>query len=147
VANIKGQETRVDIISALQGPEPGLSGTVKSADLQDDIEGLSEGFLGGLTEKKDNIFTGVSGNIEALARSADVFNMKDRIKLASQNRLPGEKFDLVFTFTFELGGTRRVLVSDAKISNFAISNSSRKDYVTFKFDFAADDSLTLPSPI
>jgi len=147
VANIKGQETRVDIISALMGVEPGLSGTVTSADFQDDIEGLSEGFLGGLTEKKDNIFTGVSGNIEALARSADVMGMKDRIKLAAQNRLPGEKFDLVLTFTFELGGTRRILISDAKISNFAITNASRKDYVKFKFDYAADDSLTLPSPV
>ena len=146
MANVKGQEVRVDIISSLMGVEPGLSGSVKSFDDQDDLEGLSEGFLGGLTEEKDNIFTGVSGNLEALSRSADVLNMKDRIKLAAQNRLPGESFSLVFTITFELGGTRRITIPDVKISNFAISASSRKDYLIFKFDYAASDSLTLPSP-
>lgn len=146
MANLKGQEVRIDVISALMGVEPGVAGTVKSFDFQYDIEGLSEGFLGGLTEKKDNIFTGVSGNLEALSRTADVLNLADRIKLAAQNRLPGESFQLVSTYNFELGGVRRVVIADAKISNFSIGASSRKDYVTFKFDYAADDALSLPSP-
>lgn len=145
MANMKGQEIRVDFISATQGVEPGVAGVVKSFEMQYDIEGLSEGFLGGLTEEKDNIFTGVSGNAEQLMRSADALSLLDRIKFVAQLRVPGESFQIVTTYRFEVGGTRRILIPDVKIANPNISASSRKDYVVFKYDFAANDGQILPS--
>lgn len=143
--NMKGQEIRLDFISATQGVEPGLAGVTKSFEHQADIEGLSEGYLGGLTEEKDNIYTGCSGNAEMNLRSADAFSLRDRIKLVAQNRIPGESFQIVATYNFPLGGVRRVVIPDVKISNINVSSPSRKDYVTFKFDYAADDYNTLPS--
>jgi hypothetical protein len=143
--NMKGQEVRVDFISATQGPEPGVAGVVKSLEMQYDIEGLSEGYLGALTEEKDNIFTGISGNLEQNLRTADAFSLADRIKLVAQLRIPGEEFQLVSTYNFPLGGTRRFVLADVKISNINISSPSRKDYVNMKFDFAADDGQLLPS--
>jgi hypothetical protein len=143
--NMKGQEIRIDAISATQGVEPAIAGVVKSGEIQWDIEGLSEGYLGALTEEKDNIFTGISGNLEMNLRTADVLSFVDRVKLASQLRTPGESFQLVFTYNFPLGGTRRVVLADVKISNPNVSSPSRKDYVNFKFDLASDDAQILPS--
>jgi hypothetical protein len=142
---MKGQEVRVDMISATQGVEPGIAGVVKSLEMQYDIEGLSEGYLGALTEEKDNIFTGISGNMEMNLRSADAFAFADRVKLASQLRTPGEEFLLVSTYNFPEGGVRRFNLPDVKLSNINIGTPSRKDYVNMKFDFAADDGLILPS--
>ncbi len=142
---MKGQEIRVDFISATQGVEPGVAGVVKSFEMQYDIEGLSEGYLGGLTEEKDNIFTGISGNFETNLRSSDAFGLMDRIKFVAQMRVPGESFQIVTTYNFPVGGTRRVIIPDIKISNPNVSAPSRKDYVVLKFDFAANDGQILPS--
>lgn len=143
--NMKGQEVRVDFISATQGVESGMAGVTKSFEHQADIEGLSEGYLGGLTEEKDNIYTGTSGNLEINLRSADAFSLRDRIKFVAQNRIPGETFQIVATYNFPLGGVRRVVIPDVKMSNINVSAPSRKDYVTFKADYAGDDYTTLPS--
>ncbi len=143
--NMKGQEVRVDFVSATQGIEPGVAGVVKSLEMQWDIEGLSEGYLGALTEEKDNIFTGISGNLEMNLRTADAFSLADRVKLASQLRTPGEEFQLISTYNFPLGGTRRFILPDVKLSNVNVGSPSRKDYVNMKFDFAADDGQILPS--
>ena len=143
--NMKGQEVRVDFVSATQGVEPGVAGVVKSIEIQYDLESLSEGYLGGLTEEKDNIFTGISGNMEMNLRSADAFSLTERVKFVAQNRVPGETFQIITTYNFPLGGTRRVVLPDVKIGNIPITTSSRKDYVTLKFDFAADDGQILPS--
>ena len=143
--NMKGQEVRVDFVSATQGVEPGVAGVVKSFEMQYDLETLSEGYLGALTEEKDNIFTGVSGNMEMNLRSSDAFSLIDRIKYVAQHRIPGETFQIITTYVFPLGGTRRVILADVKIGNIPVTSSSRKDYVTLKFDFAADDGQILPS--
>lgn len=143
--NMKGQEIRVDVISATQGVEPGAAGVVRSFEMQYDIEGLSEGYLDGRTEEKDNIFTGISGNTEMHLRSSDAFSLLDRIKFAAQQRTPGESFQIVTTYRFPVGGTRRVVIPDIKIANPNIASASRKDYVVLKFDFAADDGQILPA--
>jgi hypothetical protein len=142
---MKGQEISVVLTSTTQGPEPGVAGVIKSCEFQDDIEILSEGYLGALTEQKDMIFTGVSGNMEMNLRSADAYSLMDRIKLVAQRRIPGEQFNIVITYRFPTGGARRVVISNVQFGNPNVSAPSRKDYVVFKFDFAADDLQILPA--
>jgi len=143
--NMKGQEVQVVITSTTQGPETAIAGVSKSVEWQNDVEILSEGYLGGLTEEKDDIFTGCSGNMELAVRTSDVFGMIQRIKLVAQRRLPGEQFNMVLTYTTPVGVVTRILFSNIKFGNPNVSAPSRKDYVVFKFDFAADDNQTLPA--
>lgn len=144
--NMKGQEVRIDVTSATQGVEPGMAGVIRSFEHQADVEGLSEGYLGGLTEEKDNVYTGTSGSLSMHLRSADAFSLRDRIKFAAQNRTPGETFQIVATYVFPIGGTKRVVIPDVKFSNLKVNVASRKDYAEFTADFAGDDYTTLSLP-
>lgn len=143
--NMKGQEVRVVITSTTQGPETAIAGVTKSLEWQDDIEILSEGHLGALTEDKDMIYTGCSGNMELNIRTSDVFGMQDRIKLVAQLRLPGEQFNMIATYTTPVGLVTRIVFSRVQFGNPNFGTPSRKDYVIWKFDFAAEDRQILPA--
>ena len=93
----------------------------------------------------DYLHRELSGNMEMNLRSSDAFSLIDRIKFVAQLRIPGETFQIITTYVFELGGTRRIIIPDVKIGNIPVTSSSRKDYVTLKFDFAANDGQILPS--
>lgn len=136
---LKGQETSIVITSTTNGVEPAFN-DIKSFEVQFDREILSEGYLGQTTEKKDDIFNGVSGNLEFHTESADVMAFAQRLNEVSKRRLPGESITIITTLRFPTGGTRRVVISDAKFGNIPIGIGSRKDFVNFKLEFAADDA-------
>jgi len=142
---LKGQEVDVNVFSATNGLETSFQ-NVGSIEFQFDREILSEGYLGQTTEQKDDIHTGVSGTLTINSRTADVMSLIQRITEASKGRLPGESIQIVASYRFPLGGTRRVVIPDAKFGNIPINASDRKSYVEFRFEFAADDATILAAP-
>jgi len=142
---LKGQEVNVNVISATQGVETSFS-DVGSVEMQFDREILSEGYLGQTTQQKDDIHNGVSGTITFHSRTADTMGLIQRITEASKGRLPGEKFQIVATLRFPLGGSRRVVVPDAKFGNIPINVSDRQSFVEFRLEFAGDDATIIPAP-
>ena len=102
---LKGQEIAVSFISN-SGLESSIA-DVKSLDIQFDRDILSEGYLGQTTEQKDDIFKGVSGKIDFHVRSAQILAVTQKMNMASKNRLPGERFQIVATLNFPAGGRRR----------------------------------------
>lgn len=138
---VKGQEVAVSFVSA-NGTEESVA-DVKSCDIQFDRDILSEGYLGQTTEQKDDIFKGVSGKVEFHIRKAGSLDLINRMNEKTKKRLPGEQFELVGTFTFPDGEKRRILIPDTKFGSIPLSISSRDDYVSITFDFAADDGEIL----
>lgn len=133
-----GQSVTAIVTSMPGGFETGLK-DVSSCELQMDMETMSEGFLGQNTERKDAVFTGVSGNIEFQSGSAAVMSLIERIKTKQQARTAGGVvFNIIGTFRFD-DGTRRVIIPDVVFGALPITVSSRKDSVKFKVDFTADD--------
>lgn len=133
-----GQSVSAIVTSNPGGLETGLN-DVSACEIQMDMETMSEGFLGQNTERKDAIFTGVSGNIEFQSGSAAVMSLIERIKVKQQARTAGGiVFNVIGTFRFS-DGTRRVIIPDVAFGALPITVSSRKDYVKFKVDFTADD--------
>jgi len=142
---IKGQETSVTVTSTTNGLEVAFT-DVKSCEIKFDREIVSEGYLGQMTEQKDDIFNGVSGSIEFHSRTADVMSLIERINAVSKGRLPGESINVVTTLRFPLGGARRIVIADCKFGEIPINIGSRKDFIGFKLDFASDDARILPAP-
>jgi hypothetical protein len=145
MARIKGQEVSVNVISTLNGLETSF-GDVGSLETNFDRDILDEGYLGQTTNKKDDIFKGVSGTIEFHSRTADTFGLIQRINEKTALRLPGESFQIVASYAFELGGTRRLIIPDVKFGAIPISATGRDEYVGFKLDFAADEASFIASP-
>lgn len=145
MARLKGQETSITIISATNGVEPSFN-DVKSMELQFDREILDEEYLGQLTNKKDDIFKGVSGNVEFHEETSDIMPLIQRMNEVSKRRLPGESIQIVTTLRFPTGATYRIALTNCVFGNIPISIGSRKDFVSFKFEFAAEDGTFLPTP-
>ncbi len=143
---IKGQECSFVVTSVFGGVETAFN-HVKSGEITFDREISSEGYVGGLTEEKDDIFNGVSGNIEFHEESSDIASFIQRVNEVSKRRLPGETFSVITTLRFPVGLTQRIMMSDVKFGNLPINIGSRKDFVSFKIDFAAPDATIIPSPV
>lgn len=140
---IKGQEVALVVVSAA-GTEESVA-DVKSIDMQFDRETISEGYVGQSTEQKDDIFKGISGKAEFHLRDGGAFDLINRMNLRSKRRLPGELFQLIGTFSFPDGTSRRIVIPDARFGNIPISTASRDDYVMVTFEFVADDAQILPN--
>jgi len=141
---LKGQEVTVNMVSTFGGIETSFI-DVGSIEMQFDREILSEGYLGQTTQQKDDIHNGVSGTITFHSRTADTLGLIQRITEASKGRLPGESFQIVAKLGFPLGGSRLVVVPDAKFGNIPINVSDRQSFVEFRLEFASDDANILPS--
>jgi hypothetical protein len=141
MARLKGQETQVVVTSTSTGVETSF-GDIKSGEINLDMDILSEGYLGQTTEKKDSVFKGVSGSLTFHSEDAGTIDLMNRIKLATQLRLPGEVFSIVTTYSFA-NGSRRIVLSPVSFGTIPINNGGRDEYVEFKLDFAADDGTVI----
>jgi len=142
---IKGQEVSVAVVSATQGLEPAFT-DVKSFNFQYDRSTSSEGYLGQTSNQADDIFEGISGDIEFHSRTADVLSLFQRMNEVSKRRLPGESIQIVFTMQFPTGGSRRVVIPDCKFGNIPINIPDRASFVTFKLEYKADNATVIPAP-
>jgi hypothetical protein len=142
---IKGQDVTVNMVSTFGGVETSFL-DVGSIEVQFDREILSEGYLGQTSEQKDDIFKGVSGTIQFHSRTADTLGLIQRINLASQERLPGESFQIVAKMKFPLGGSRLMAFADCKFGSIPLNFGDRQSFGEFRLEFAAEDASILPTP-
>ncbi len=98
------------------------------------LEIQSQGFLGGMTEEKDEIFNGCKFGFEAQLDGPEWFDMQQAIIKRSQRITPDVKFTIVATLYFSNGQTRIMVIPDAKFGAIPMNVGSRKDYVTVKID-------------
>jgi hypothetical protein len=140
---LKGQEVTVNVLSTFGGLETSFA-DVGSVDFNFDQDILSEGYLGQTTEQKDDVHKGVSGSIKFHSRTADTIGLIQRIMEVSKGRLPGEEFQIVISLYFPLGGTRRIVVANAKFGTIPVSVSARDAFVEFSLEFAADEVTVVP---
>lgn len=139
---VKGEDTSITLVSST-GTEESF-GDVKSFDITFERDILSEGYLGQKTEKKDDIFKGVTGKMVVHFEKAEALDTVQRMNNKTQGRLPGEQFEIATTIPFADGQKRRIILSDVAIGSIPIGISSRSDYVEISLDIASDDGAILP---
>lgn len=143
VLRIKGQETTVSIISP-GGLEVQLGEAVKSLSIELQMDVMSEGYLGGTTEMKDDLFKGVSGSITMHLTGADYQRFTDSIVARSQRRTAAsDRYNINSTFAFPDGTRSRSILTDIFFGNPKMEVGSREDYVEASFDFECSSMVNL----
>lgn len=134
---IKGQEVEVIVVSDGQ-PVRSLT-AVQSFEWTAELEILSEGYLGETTERKDEVYKGISGTLEMHAESGDVFDLERAIIDRARRRTPGLKINIKATLRFPNGDRKRVLFPDVVFASPNTRAGSRTDYVSKRKEFGAAD--------
>lgn len=136
IQRIKGQETELTVI--LNGQPQRALTAIQSFEMTPMLETTSEGYLGETTERKDEIFKGVSGRFEAHMASGDIFRLEQAIIDRATRRTPGTVVNLKTTLRFPNGDRIRILIPDVKIGSPSTRAGSRADYVSKSIEFVAE---------
>lgn len=130
---IKGQD--VEILFTLDGAPQEALLDIQSIEVELQQEILSEGYLGETTNRKDSIFNGVRGRVEAHVESQDFLTFFQAIIDKARRREPGTVINLKATLNFPNGQTPRVLFPDVEFGNLPLNFGSRQDYGMISLDF------------
>lgn len=133
---IKGQEVRVTVVSP-EGTEQSIgAGGISSFELEFKTEILSEGYLGETTERKDDIFRGVSGRMSFHLDRPAYFNFVRQVTDRSQRRSPADaRFNVLANLQFPSGDSSLVLLEDVFFGPLPVNVGSRDDYVEASLEF------------
>ena len=129
---IRGQETEIRLIK--DGVMYDTITKITKFSVEPMLEVKSQGFLGGTTEEKDDIFNGWKFSCEAQLDGVEWFDMQQAIIKRAQRLTPDVQFTIASTLYFPSGDTRIIVISDAKFSAAPIDIPERKDYVSVKLE-------------
>lgn len=131
---LKGQETKL-ILTGPNGVEEGLA-DVKSFEAEIDLEILEEEFLGETSNRFDDIFNGVGGNMEVQIESRLFLDFIGRVIDRAQRRLPADtKFIATSAFALPNGQRVRLMFEDVFFGPMPIRTPSRKQYTTMRVEW------------
>jgi len=134
---LKGQD--VSLLLVVNGTVQDTITDIKSFEMTADLEIKDEGYLGEKTNRKDDVFNGISGRMELHYENADVFNLAQSIIERAKRREPGTQINIKASLVFPGGDTKRVIIPDAYFGNIPMNFGSRTDYGTVGLEFKASD--------
>jgi hypothetical protein len=116
---------------------------VKSFDVEFQMDVMKEGYLGEFTDRRDDMFKGISGKIEFHIENNAPFDFINAIVQRSQSRVKGTQFNVQSTINLPNGQVKRLLVNDIFFSNVPVNVSGRSDYVTYSLPYEAAEGKFL----
>lgn len=134
---IKGQE--VEVMVVVDGRALSTVTDVRSFEVGPQLEIKREGYLGETTDRRDEIFNGVTGRMELHFENQDIFGLFTAVVDRARRRTPGVKINIKATLNFPGGDRPRVLINDAFFGPFPINFAGRGDYGAVTVDFESSD--------
>jgi hypothetical protein len=138
---IKGQE--VELLLVVNGVPQTTTTDVRSMEVAPKLEMLEEGYLGETSDRYDEIYKGIRGNIELHFENQDVFTFFQSVVNRARRRTPGTTINIKAALNFPNGQRPRIIIKDAYFGEFPIGFGSRQDYGTVRLDFQATDYSVL----
>ena len=127
------------VILAVSGPQGTIASidAIQSAEVSHQIDILSEGYLGEVAERKDEIFMGVAGKLELHIETADYLRFLNLVIDKAQRRIPANTvFNITMTLQFPDGRIARVLYPNVAMGgDLPLNVSARDEYVSTGVDF------------
>lgn len=132
------------VTSRTNGIEESL-GDVVSASVEFQMDILTQSFLGETSDRKDDIFRGVRGQMEVQMESQDALRFTELVKSRAQRRAGTQTEVISITMTLNLpnGETPRVLLDDVYFGNVPFNVGGRDEYVTMSLEFEGSDGRVL----
>lgn len=138
---VRGQEVSVQVVQ--NGKIVAELTDVKSFDVEFQMDVMKEGYLGEFTDRRDDMFKGISGKIEFHIENNAPFDFINAIVQRSQSRVKGMQFNVQSTINLPNGQVKRLLVNDIFFSNVPVNVSGRSDYVTYSLPYEAAEGKFL----
>jgi hypothetical protein len=138
---VRGQEVSVQVVQ--NGKIVAELTDVKSFDVEFQLDVMTEGYLGEFTDRRDDMFKGVSGKIEFHIENNAPFDFINAIVQRSQSRVKGTQFNVQSTINLPNGQVKRLLVNDIFFSSIPVNVGSRSDYVTYSLPYEAAEGKFL----
>jgi hypothetical protein len=139
---IKGQEVVLDIISP-SGRESTL-GDVVSASITYQLDILKQRLLGETSDRKDDIFRGLEGEMELQLEQRDALRFVDQVKdRATRRTAASSRFSVTMTLNFPEGGSARIQMSPVYFGNIPLNVGGGDEYVTMSLTFESEDGRIL----
>ncbi len=131
---IKGQE----VVIGISGPQGNIGSidAVQSFEVDHEIDILSEGYLGEVAERKDEIFMGISGKLEMHIAKVDYLRFMQQVIDKAQRRIPATTvFNITATLSFPDGRRARVNYRDVSFGTIPLNVGGRDEYVSSTLEF------------
>lgn len=138
---IKGQEVEVAIV--VNGVIQQLLNDIRSFSVTPAFEIKEEEYLGETSKRFDEIFNGVSFDMELHFENSGVLDFMTTVKDRAERRTPGTVINVKTTLNFPNGDRRRIVLKDCFFGDMPINFSARSDYGTFKIDGKCTDIAIL----
>jgi hypothetical protein len=111
---------------------------IKSFEMTWMFDVQKEGYLGETTERKDMIFSGISGSLDYHFEQGDIAKIIVGAALdRATRRVPGTQINIKTTLRFGDGTLLRVTIPQANFGAIPMKFQDRKAYGTFTFPFEA----------
>ncbi len=135
---IKGQEVTLVILA--DGVPQLTIDTIKSAELEWEIELREEGYLGETSNRVDSVYNVIRVMLEGDINNQDYLELADAIAARARNRVGGAtRIDIVGSFAFPNGQFPSVVVSDVYFENIPFNIGARNEFVSFTLTGKASD--------
>jgi len=134
---IKGQEVSITFIEG--GKVVHEVNDVQSADVEFQMEILSEGFLGETTDRKDDVFRGVSGRVTIHLEDSESLSFFHRLIARSRRHIDTFHVHMYMTLDFPSSGDPVLVLYDIRFGAIPLSMSDRASYTTVDLEFECSD--------
>lgn len=135
-----GQDTNLMLVK--DGQPLSQITAVASFEFTAQITTLSRGYLGETVERKDEVFKGISGQLELHDSNGEVLKlMFDIMERARSREAPRLIINAKTTIKFPATGLRGIVtLSDLKFGDLGLSVSGREEYGATRFPFECEEA-------
>lgn len=134
---LRGQNVELAIV--VNGQNNSNLTKIKSFSFEPMMETQEEGFLGHTSNEFDDIFNGISGDIELQIPNRGYIDFLLKVIKRARDQEPGTKINIKCTCNFSVQGPVRLMFADISIESPKFDSGGRGEYVTGGFSFKCTD--------
>jgi len=140
---LKGQE--VDVHIMVNGVHQSTLTEIRSFSAELQLEVSSEGYLGQKTNLRDEVFNGVSGQIEMHTASPDWISLANAIKDRAMRKAGATLtvINIMAVLNYPSGDKKRMSFNDCSFGSIPVGFGSRSDFATISLNFECSDYVIL----
>jgi hypothetical protein len=134
---LKGQDCTITIMK--YGAQVATLTDIRNFTLTPNFDKLEEGYLGETTNRFDEIFKGLSFDMEAHVEESGFVDFITAVKDRATRRTPGTVINVFATLNFPNGSRARIVIRDCFFADMPFNVGSRSDYGSVKISGGAAD--------
>lgn len=136
---IKGQETSIDVIVDNVVQQNFID--IRSLETEEQLEIIREGYLGETTDRRDSVYRGFSGRLEAHMENRSYLDFRQTmVDKARRRNGVSPRVNIRTTLAFPGGPRVRVVLKDVSFGPMPMNIGNRSEYVTVSLSFEGEST-------